>query len=329
MTTPRHRKRLTNFNFGLLFLSSTLFNLNNIQSAAARSPWSAGLAAARSELNTWIPNSLSKRVNVDTMPNGTNYIWLISDVLDASNFFDNVFFFNHPDPTRGTVNYVNRDRAFERRLAYTENNKVILKSDNTTTLPLGTYRESVRVETYKNWDTGLFILDVDKAPWGCGIWPAFWTIGKSGDWPYVGEIDIIEGVHDNQHNQVTWHTGPGCHLTPNATFTGTVVERDGEQHLDCDGTLNGNPGCGITEWSRASYGPLFDAQGGGVYAMKWDEFGIAVWSFYRAAIPQDIIDGSPRPSGWGPPVAALDPAGCNITQHFANHAVIFSNTFCG
>lgn len=25
----------------------------------------------------------------------------------------------------------------------------------------------------------------------------------------TGEIDIIEGVHDNEHNQVTWHTSPG------------------------------------------------------------------------------------------------------------------------
>ena len=24
-----------------------------------------------------------------------------------------------------------------------------------------------------------------------------------------GEIDIIEGVHDNEHNQVTWHTSAG------------------------------------------------------------------------------------------------------------------------
>lgn len=24
----------------------------------------------------------------------------------------------------------------------------------------------------------------------------------------TGEIDILEGVHDNEHNQVTWHTGP-------------------------------------------------------------------------------------------------------------------------
>lgn len=25
----------------------------------------------------------------------------------------------------------------------------------------------------------------------------------------TGEIDIIEGVHDNEHNQVTWHTSAG------------------------------------------------------------------------------------------------------------------------
>ena len=53
-----------------------------------------------------------------------------------------------------------------------------------------------------------------------------------------GEIDIIEGVHDNEHNQVTWHTAPGtasenssifaklregCNLTSTTNFTGTVV----------------------------------------------------------------------------------------------------------
>jgi hypothetical protein len=41
--------------------------------------------------------------------------------------------------------------------------------------------------------------------------------------PQTGEIDIIEGVHDNQHNQVAWHTAPGCYLDTSAEFTGTVV----------------------------------------------------------------------------------------------------------
>ena len=105
---------------------------------------------------------------------------------------------------------------------------------------------SVRISSYAQYNTGLFILDLNRAPWGCGksasndrrqynglkafsgVWPAFWTLGN-GNWPYVrpfssyrahlrepiqyilqtGEIDIIEGVHDNQHNQVTWHTKPG------------------------------------------------------------------------------------------------------------------------
>jgi hypothetical protein len=61
-----------------------------------------------------------------------------------------------------------------------------------------------------------------------GVWPAFWTVGPD-PWPYVceashvllvftdlvsqtGEIDIIEGVHDNEHNQVAWHSGPGVPL---------------------------------------------------------------------------------------------------------------------
>jgi hypothetical protein len=49
---------------------------------------------------------------------------------------------------------------------------------------------------------------------------------------------------------------------------------------DCDTRDYTNyAGCSITEWSRASYGLEFDAQGGGVFAMKWDENGIAVCKY--------------------------------------------------
>lgn len=40
------------------------------------------------------------------------------------------------------------------------------------------------------------------------------VLGESDVNAQTGEIDIIEGVHDNAHNQVTWHTGPGRFLDP-------------------------------------------------------------------------------------------------------------------
>ena len=110
--------------------------------------------------------------------------------------------------------------------------------------------------------------------------------------------------------------------------------------MQCDGTINNNAGCGVTEWSRASYGPIFDAQGGGVFAMKWDDEGIAVCehisyltssmspqpragSFYRAAVPNDVQSGQPDPSSWGTPVAMLDPDGCDPITNFVNHSIVF------
>ncbi|KAF7306946.1 hypothetical protein MIND_00487400 [Mycena indigotica] len=259
------------------------------------------------------------------------FIWLPQDEYSGKTFFDRFEFYTGPDPTRGTVNYVNSSVAFNNSLAYFEaaNNTVVMKGDDTTWLPEGQNRSSVRISSIAQYNTGLFILDLNQAPWGCGVWPAFWTVG-GGQWPYTGEIDIIEGVHDNEHNQVTWHTGPGCTLSLESNYTGSVVtDNKGVPNLDCDGNLNGNAGCGITEWSKASYGPFFAASGGGVFAMKWDETGIAVWSFYRSAIPGDITKGDPNPANWGTPVASLAPATCDPIAFFVNHSIIFDITFCG
>ncbi|KAL4069598.1 glycoside hydrolase family 16 protein [Scleroderma yunnanense] len=264
-----------------------------------------------------------------TLAQGTSVIWVIQDTYEGQTFFNTFDFYTGADPTNGLVTFVDKQTAFNSGLAYvTPENKVIMQGDNTTWLPSGTNRNSVRISSQAVYNTGLFVLDLDMAPWGCGVWPAFWTLG-GGTWPWNGEIDIIEGVHDNEHNQVTWHTAPGCNLTATTNFTGTIVQTNGVDNLQCNALINNNAGCGVTEWSRASYGPYFDSQGGGVFAMKWDDNGIAVWSFYRAAIPQDINEGLPDPSTWGEPDAELAPTSCNITQFFTNHSIIFDITFCG
>ena len=50
-------------------------------------------------------------------------------------------------------------------------------------------------------------------------------------------------------------------------------------------------------------------------------------SFYRQAVPEDIVDGAPSPSGWGPPVAELLPSGCDPIANFVNLSIIFGKYF--
>jgi len=270
-------------------------------------------------------NTTTTNSTTTNSTNSTNSLWLPQDTYQGSTFFDTWDFFTGPDPTNGLVDFVNQTTAFAQNLAYvTSDGTVIMQGDNTTTLPAGQNRASVRIQSQKTYTGGLFILDLNMAPWGCGVWPAFWSLGANVTWPDAGEIDIIEGVHDNVHNQVTWHTLEGCNLTTPGNFTGSPVGQ-----TDCNALINSNAGCGITDWSRVSYGEQFDAQGGGVYAMKWDEDGIAVWYFYRVSIPQDILDERPDPTSWTTPSAQLASDGCDPFKYFNNHQLVFDITFCG
>ncbi|KIJ25746.1 glycoside hydrolase family 16 protein, partial [Sphaerobolus stellatus SS14] len=248
-------------------------------------------------------------------------IWIEEDVYSGSTFFDKWDFFNATDPT----SYVNRSTAFNNGLAFiNDKNQAIMRMDNTSFLQDNGFRDSVRISSQKTYNSGLFILDLTHAPWGCSVWPAFWTVG--GNWPNNGEIDVFEGVHDNTHNQMTWHTGPNCNLTVTSNFTGTasVSHPPDLAHTSCFSFPADNSGCAVIDWSRASYGPHFDALNGGVFAMKWDNSSIAIWFFYRQSIPSDITQGAPDPTGWGQPASELLNDGCDIASHFQGHSIVFA-----
>jgi hypothetical protein len=61
------------------------------------------------------------------------------------------------------------------------------------------FNSSMRISTTKTYNGGLFIADFGRMPFGCSLWPAYWSYGTSSTWPEGGEIDILEGVN----NQVT------------------------------------------------------------------------------------------------------------------------------
>jgi hypothetical protein len=48
--------------------------------------------------------------------------------------------------------------------------------------------------TTKTYNAGLVIADFAAMPFGCSIWPAWWSFNVQ-NWPTGGEIDIIEGVN--------------------------------------------------------------------------------------------------------------------------------------
>ncbi|EJU02026.1 glycoside hydrolase family 16 protein [Dacryopinax primogenitus] len=248
--------------------------------------------------------------------------WVVVDVFQGEGFFDEFVFYDLPDPTHGQVNYVNKTAALSRGLVYvTPDNKAVMTVDNHTDLPLGENRDSVRIQSIKSYTGGLFLLDVEHAPWGCGVWPALWTVGAN--WPLGGEIDIYEGVNLGTHNQVTFHTEPNCTYTQGVNQTGAIIGRD------CDAFVNDNSGCGITDPSQTSFGEPLNNLGGGVFAMQWDDNGIFAWFFHRSSVPPDITNGDPQPSGWGYPTALLSPAGCNPWLYFNSHSIVFDITLCG
>lgn len=91
----------------------------------------------------------------------------------GSSFFGGWDFFEGPDPTDGNVTFVSKSTATNSNLAYVRSDgSVVIKVDNTTALPVGTTRNSVRISTRATYTTALMIFDVLHMPWGCSVRPA-------------------------------------------------------------------------------------------------------------------------------------------------------------
>jgi len=242
----------------------------------------------------------------------------------GNNFLANFDFWTSGDPTHGYVQYVSQATAQANGLINVTDSAVYLYSEHTK-VANSPGRQSIRISTKKTYNGGLFILDLSHMPTGCGTWPAFWTCGPG--WPNGGEIDIIEGVNTQANNAMTLHTSNGC------TMANTARKQNGKvSGPDCwisDPNQPNNAGCGVTATTGNSYGTGFNNNKGGVYAMEWSNAGINIWFFPRNNIPADVNSDTPTPSTWPVPEAAF-PFGTNCpASHFANHQIIFDNTFCG
>ncbi|PSN63503.1 hypothetical protein BS50DRAFT_458362, partial [Corynespora cassiicola Philippines] len=240
-----------------------------------------------------------------------------------TDFYGHFDFFTDEDPTNGFVKYVDEATAREMNLINASTTAPVEWGvDSTNKTPEG--RPSIRLEGKKKYTGGLVMIDVQHMPFGCGTWPAFWTLGP--DWPSGGEIDILEGVNEQDKNGMTLHTGPGCEIgSDHALFAGEVDTQNCD--VKAEGQMD-NAGCSIKHPSTKSYGAGFNENGGGVYATEWTDEAISIWFFPRGEIPEDALGDAPNPSGWGKPAAKFQ-GGCDISNTFKENQLIFTSTFCG
>lgn len=249
----------------------------------------------------------------------------LAQSYSGQSFFQGWDFFTGSDPTNGNVQFVNQQTATSSNLTSINSaGNAVMRVDSTAQVPGN--RNSVRIQTQFTFNGGLVIMDSVHMPTGCGTWPAFWTNGAN--WPVTGEIDIVEGVNDYTNNQVTIHANTGCQLpTNNVTALGISGSVIGG--TNCAALQTNNEGCGVRASQTNSFGKPFNDNGGGVYAMLWDNSGVSIWFFPRQNIPSDITAQAPVPSSWGTPSASFPASGCNPFQFFQGHSAIFDTTLCG
>ncbi|KAK2465861.1 hypothetical protein APHAL10511_001502 [Amanita phalloides] len=242
-------------------------------------------------------------------------------------FFDRWDFYGNVDNTTwGNVTYLDQADAFSQGLAYVNGaGHAIMKVDNTTTIhpaPLVS-RSSVRITSQDTYGAGnIIVVDIVHIPYGCSVWPSFWTLG-TGVWPGSGEIDIIEAINLMTRNQYALHSAVGCYLDPNARMTGNVYGTN----------CSMGSGCVVGENRPNSYGAGFAQAGGGVWAAQLDVTGVYIWFWSRPDIPDNVKSANANstldPSSWGTPSAAYVATTCNYPQFFSPQQLVFTTTLCG
>ncbi|ESK91855.1 glycoside hydrolase family 16 protein [Moniliophthora roreri MCA 2997] len=228
--------------------------------------------------------------------------------------------------TKGNVQYVDQGVAAQQKLAFVDSSSghAFVRVDNTTKIEAGPFVHRNSIISKDAYPVGsLIIIDALHIPYGCSVWPAFWTIGTELGWPHAGEIDIIEGINGITSNNVVMHTDPGCTQSSNVSQGGKTTD------ADC-GT---DVGCKVEETKLNSYGPGFAQAGGGVFAAQIDNSGVFVWFWSRPDIPASISnaksDSAMDMSDWGQPSAAYPNDACDIAKFFKPQKLVLDITLCG
>jgi hypothetical protein len=143
--------------------------------------------------------------------------------------------------------------------------------------------------------------------------------------------DIFEGVNFMNDNRYTLHSeGPQgtCNINSNVAMNGTFVSGNCAVE-DSSGNYVNTAGCSINSADQNSLMNAFNQIGGGVQVMQWTDNNIKMWFFERGNLPGSLTNTATMPDvcQFGRPDAVFN--GCDFPEYFADHSIVFTNTFCG
>lgn len=292
----------------------------------------------------------------------------IKQVQKGENLFSFYNFYEGPDiPGSGGFNdYVSYERAKELGILKIESDGSVYMGSAPSGVNNTGKRQSIRLEGKHFFDRGLFVIDLDHMPNGCGVWPAFW-LADDDNWPHGGEIDIVEGINYQSIAKIALHTTEGCTMynqvpeyVKNGTWEWSTGVPDRWTGVPDTKTIKPtdncwvnaphqwqNQGCVAVSNSNDTLGGPLNKKGGGVFVLEWDPDNayIRSWVFTpHKKVPENLVQAmataeendhslrvEPNSTAWGLPYAyfPIGPFyGCSV-DHFKSQRLILNLAFCG
>lgn len=241
---------------------------------------------------------------------------------EGEDFFSK-FNFLWDDPNHGSAQYLIPPQAEQEGVVEATRHWAILRAGRRS--PQYKYkRMTARIETKASWKNFLSIFKFSHVPYGCGVWPALFTLADHGQWPNGGELDMLEYVNMDV-SKASFHTGGSCTLdSSKVNEYGNMPDRN-EMNYDCVTNYPDRLGCAPNKWMKSAQNW---ANSPGVLATQWTEDFIKLFYIPEYEIPQDIKDEAPAPEDWDRWLFSYYPLSGTSCQIAAQKLMMQIN-FCG
>jgi beta-glucanase (GH16 family) len=122
--------------------------------------------------------------------------------------------------------------------AFIEDSILTIKAIKTTGGDGGYTSARMITKDFDAWQYGTIAARI-QMPYGQGVWPAFWMLGETGQWPASGEIDIVEmiggGIQDyTTHATLHWDEPEGTHKSYGGDYEYSERLADEWHYYECE-----------------------------------------------------------------------------------------------